>query len=307
MVEVSVLPPRPELLELLGIAYRRVPVLAIGNDVYCDSSLIVSVLERTFPPSEGYPTLFPKRKGSMTADTGLVKSLSMFYVDRLLYNLGAFSYPYEKLPDVFVKDRNEHFGPGGALDLLDMVPRRKEFAGTLSSHLDLIEEQVSDGREWLLDTELPGLADISVHFTLLWIRECKFDGFDGLFDPEVFPRTISWLERTTAYLQEFVDSSTFRHFTGMEAANIVASSKEEDLAIIGFNSVEAGRLGLQLGDLVSVEPEDTGRVPTIGKLVALNRQEVVIETHGSAADVVRCHFPRLAFRICRYTTPDSRL
>ena len=33
--------PRPQL-ESLGITYRRIPVLAIGKDVYCDTSLIVA-------------------------------------------------------------------------------------------------------------------------------------------------------------------------------------------------------------------------------------------------------------------------
>lgn len=33
--------PRPDL-EKLGITYRRIPVLAIGRDVYCDSALIIS-------------------------------------------------------------------------------------------------------------------------------------------------------------------------------------------------------------------------------------------------------------------------
>ncbi|KAG7086428.1 hypothetical protein E1B28_002382 [Marasmius oreades] len=28
---------RPEITELLGIGYRRIPILAIGNDIYCDS------------------------------------------------------------------------------------------------------------------------------------------------------------------------------------------------------------------------------------------------------------------------------
>lgn len=40
--------PRPDL-EALGITYRRIPIMAIGRDVYCDSSLIIDVLEERFP------------------------------------------------------------------------------------------------------------------------------------------------------------------------------------------------------------------------------------------------------------------
>ena len=35
--------PRKDL-EALGITYRRIPVFAIGKDVYCDSSLIFDVI-----------------------------------------------------------------------------------------------------------------------------------------------------------------------------------------------------------------------------------------------------------------------
>jgi glutathione S-transferase len=55
--------PRPELSSALGVSYRRIPVLAIGNDVYCDTSLIASALERNFPPEQGYGTLYPNVKG----------------------------------------------------------------------------------------------------------------------------------------------------------------------------------------------------------------------------------------------------
>jgi hypothetical protein len=39
------------------------------------------------------------------------------------------------------------------------------------------------------------------------------------------------------------------------------------------------------------------RHPTVGKLVALNLEEFVLETKGSTGSVIRCHFPRLGFSI----------
>ena len=33
----------------------------------------------------------------------------------------------------------------------------------------LLEEQLSDGREWLFDTKSPGYGDFSVHFIYSWI------------------------------------------------------------------------------------------------------------------------------------------
>ena len=99
------IPPRPELLTL-GVPYRRVPVLAIGNDVYCDSTLITSVLERTFTPAQGFGTIFPKRKGGGTADTGMIKALAMSYADRALGSLGSQTLPYDKFKQDFLDDRS---------------------------------------------------------------------------------------------------------------------------------------------------------------------------------------------------------
>jgi glutathione S-transferase len=100
--------PRPDLSDLLGIAYRRIPVLAIGNDVYCDTSLIAAALERRFPPSpNGYGTLFPLRKGGGKADTGMVKAFSQFYVDRMLFLLAAGTLDMGGTPEAFRKDRKD--------------------------------------------------------------------------------------------------------------------------------------------------------------------------------------------------------
>ena len=53
-VEQNRLPDRPELLAMTG-GYRRIPVMQIGADIYCDSQCILMELERRFPN----PTFFP--------------------------------------------------------------------------------------------------------------------------------------------------------------------------------------------------------------------------------------------------------
>lgn len=104
--QVPMILPRPDLADRLGVKYRLVPVLAIGRDVYCDSSLIADTLERRFPPSEGFGTLFPNRKGSNKADTGMIKAFAMTYADRTLGGLGSQMLPYQKFKPDFLKDRS---------------------------------------------------------------------------------------------------------------------------------------------------------------------------------------------------------
>ena len=98
--------PRPDLADRLGVTYRRVPVLAIGRDVYCDSSLIAAVLERRYPASKGFGTLFPCRTGGGKADTGVLKAFDMTYGDRALSPLGSQQLPYHKFKPDFLQDRS---------------------------------------------------------------------------------------------------------------------------------------------------------------------------------------------------------
>lgn len=80
-------------------------MLAIGNDVYCDTALIANALERRFPPSQGYPSLFPPRTGGGKADTGLAKAVATYWNDRIVFPLIAQSLPYSRFDEKFMADR----------------------------------------------------------------------------------------------------------------------------------------------------------------------------------------------------------
>lgn len=66
VVNVTGAPPRPALLQM-GITYRRIPVMTIGNDVIFDTALMISELERLFKPEDGFPSIlctFPRSNSS---------------------------------------------------------------------------------------------------------------------------------------------------------------------------------------------------------------------------------------------------
>lgn len=297
-VNVSPVLPRPQVADILGIPYRRIPLLAIGNDVYCDTNLIVSALERRFPQSQGFASLFPARNGSANADTGMIKAFSKFWVDAALFPLATSLMPWEKLPPAVVKDRGEFMGKGGPLNVTALVATREGSLAQLAVHLALVEEQLRDGRVWLFDTVTPSIADISVHFVLQWGK--GFRTSRALFDGQRFPLTEKWIASVTTYLKDNqVDSVKI---SGEHAGNAILSSDYEPYSDIGFDAIEAGRLGLKLNDIVSVTPSDTGRThPTTGKLVAFGNEEVVLEI-SAPRGVLRCHFPRLGYVI---TTPKA--
>ncbi|PIL34616.1 hypothetical protein GSI_03395 [Ganoderma sinense ZZ0214-1] len=307
-VEVPMTHPRPDLADRLGVKYRLVPVLAIGNDVYCDSSLIASVLERNFTPAEGFGTIFPKRKGGGTADTGMIKALAMSYADRALGALGSLTLPYHKFKQDFLDDRSDWFG--AKVDPQAIMANQPVVVSTLSSHLALIEEQLSDGREWLMDTETPGLADISVHYIWDWMLSFRPLRYikNELLDDAKFPATLAWISRMSAYIakENAAYNSVLDNLSGERAAELITSSMSADINAVSFDAVEASRLKVKLRDVVSVAPTDNGKVPTVGKLVALNKEEVVIETVGFSGKPVHCHFPRLYYSV-RAEEPVAKL
>ncbi|KAJ7047401.1 hypothetical protein C8F04DRAFT_5818 [Mycena alexandri] len=284
--------PRPEITDLLGIVYRQIPLLAIGNDIYCDTSLIASVLERRFPASQGYGTIFPNKKGG-GADTGLIKVFDKHYVDAVLFPLGVNLCPFDKLPPAFVADRATIIG-SAFVETVKAGHGRGKALSALSTHLSLVEEQLSDGREWLFDTELPSLADASVHFMFSWIK--GLPDTEALFDVSKFPQLAEWHSRMTGYIERLKSNQPpVSNLTGEDAAARIVAASFEPYNVVSFDECEGTRLGLKAGDKVSVGADEIGKnFRTAGTLVAINREEFVIEVQGSAG-LVRCHFPRTLF------------
>lgn len=51
-----------------------------------------------------------------------------------------------------------------------------------------------------------------------------------------------------------------RKLKGTDAADLITSLPHESLSVVGFNTMEAERLGLRQGDEIQVFPEDTGDI-----------------------------------------------
>ena len=58
-VEQPVIMPKPKLVPLTG-GYRRIPVLQIGADVWCDTGIIVRKIEELNPTPTIYPEGLPQ-------------------------------------------------------------------------------------------------------------------------------------------------------------------------------------------------------------------------------------------------------
>ncbi|KAK7951268.1 uncharacterized protein PG986_006996 [Apiospora aurea] len=290
--------PRPDVAQL-GVAYRRIPLLAIGRDVYLDTRLILQKLEALLPASEAHPSL---AAASDNAEGRALHSglLSAWTNDAggLFWN-GVLLMPAD-LPGTndpkFLADRAEMMGlPRDAPSPISKearAARRPEALCEVAEAMHLLESTLlagsGSGRTWLLGTERPTLVDIEAVFVFVWLAAMGALPKDTM-GPAVFPRLYGWMGR-------FIKTAE-------------AAEKENGAAkgsVDGSNPIVVAE-GLKKGDLVKVWPTDSGSGhKESGKLVSMSLREIVVEVQGKEGSV-RVHAPRHGFKVKKDVEASSNL
>lgn len=125
--------PRPDLAEL-GIKHRRIPVLAIGRDVYLDTRLILAKLEDTHRS-------VPRLGASDPQSKGVERLLASLTLDTDVFLAAMRLLPEDKLPLLkdpeFQKDRAGFVPtpPGGWKSKAEAVHRFREVMQMLETTL----------------------------------------------------------------------------------------------------------------------------------------------------------------------------
>lgn len=296
--------PRPDIASL-GIKYRRIPVLSIGRDVYLDTRLILQKLEALPAPPGGAPPL-----GASTSD-GDRRALQRL-LGVLTNEAGPFVWAATLLPahlpvfkdEAWIRDRTGFFFPGAKVGAAS-PQTRAEAAADLRGLLELLETALlADGRDWVLGTDAPALADIEAVWLLHWLR-----GIPGALPADQlserqFPRTFAWVERFDgAVAAARKRLGRVPVLSGEQAAAaIVGSPYHEEAAQVARAEPIVQVLGLKQGDRVVVYPTDSGSShKDSGSLVGLDDKEVVFETKAElqGSPAVRVHAPRHGFRVVR--------
>lgn len=270
-VQIPLVMPKPDLVALTG-GYRRTPVLQIGADVYCDTRLIAAELERRHPQ----PSLFP------AGNAGLARALAA-WSDTQFFEPGAglSMGVNEGLPEDLLADRQAFFNFMDFSCLRDDVPH---LYAQLRANADLVEQQLSDGRAFLLG-EQPGLADIHAYF-VVWMARANVAPVTELFAP--FARMHEWEARVRA-----LGHGERTEMTAEEALDIARGAAPAP----GAGVDPADPLALTEGQAVHVTPDDYGKVPVAGTLVSLQVHEVAVRREDPRAGQVVVHFPRIGFRV----------
>jgi glutathione S-transferase len=265
--------PKPDLLPLTG-GYRRIPVLQIGADVWCDTQAIVRVLERRHPE----PTIHPDRSEATTHAWALWADRFLFLpaVAAVFADIGQF------VPKDFIDDRSKMMPGRDFADVPKLAPHARE---QLRALVATVERQLADGRPWLLGASF-SLADAAVHHPLWFLRVAP--GTQTLLAD--FPRVGAWQTR--------VDALGEGARCEVAAAEALAVARDADPAPpAGVAPGEPN--GLAAGMDVTVTPDDYAFDPVAGTLVAASADEVAIRRHDPALGAVVVHFPRYGFRVAR--------
>ena len=257
-----VIMPKPELIPLTG-GYRRIPVLQIGADVYCDSQVILAELERRHPT--------PALGGGTDWAVNL-------WADRLWFQASVaviFAQMGDAVPKEFIADREKL--SGRPFDVAAMTAAAPFMRQQWLAYAAWIEEGLSGD---FLGGAAPSMADVAAWMNVWWLSGAARKIADELLAD--LPRTRAWRDRIRA-----IGHGDRQEMTPAEALEVAKAATP---------SASGGVSGdLKAGDAVVVQADDYGRDPIDGTLVTLTNDRITLARESGDLGVIHVHFPRAGY------------
>ncbi|HWA29816.1 MAG TPA: glutathione S-transferase family protein [Rhizomicrobium sp.] len=272
-VEQPIIMPKPDLIPLTG-GYRKIPVLQIGADIYCDTQIILRELERRYPA----PSIFPIKNG-------LAYSIG-FWADRLFFMASVavvFGEIGHLVPEEFKRDREKLSGTAFNTEAMKAAaPFAKD---QWRAHADFVAETLEDGRAFMGGPK-PGAADIHAYMNFWWVKAAAPKSAEDLL--KEYPKINDWIARIVAI--------GHGKPTPMKPEEAIAIAKAATSEAEMHGDANDPR-GLTPGTRVTVSADDYGRDPVEGTILFSNAHEIAIaRSHDMVGDVV-VHFPRAGFNV----------
>ena len=177
----------------------------------------------------------------------------------------------------------------------------------------LIQKQLAQSNTpFLLGTPQPSLVDVALFTLIHWAVRMKSASTVLILPaskaPPEYRRTMEWVEAVknaidTATADQSNPAATPGQMSGDTAAFIILSSPALQPRMITGQEVRVDQSEplvqskwLSEGDIVSVTPTDTGKVPQFGQLVGLTPETVSLKIRPSGSlQTFLGHFPRLGY------------
>ena len=277
-VKISPVMPKPDLTALTG-GYRKTPVLQIGADIYCDTSLIARRLEQ----EKALPAFFPEGQEMIVAAfAAWVDSVVFQHAVSLVFQPESVAVRFGKLPPeaikAFLADRAGLFS-GGSATKLSAEQARHQWPTIMGR----LEQQLQREQGDFLFGE-PSIADFSLAHCLWFLKATPVTS--PLVD--AYPAVLAWFGRVLGF-----GHGAFSEMSAEEALEVSRNATPAPLPDEAFDEPN----GFEAGQQVVIAATDYGCDPVAGELVFAGREELILRREDERAGVVHVHFPRFGFRI----------
>ena len=277
-VNISPVMPKPDLTALTG-GYRRTPVLQIGADIYCDTSLIARRLEQ----EKALPAFFPEGQEMIAATfAAWADSVVFQHAVSLVFQPESVAVRFGKLPPeaikAFLADRAGLFSGGSASRL--SAEQAKHQWPTIMARL---EQQLQREQGDFLFGE-PSIADFALVHSLWFLKATPVTS--PLVD--VYPAVSAWFGRVTGF-----GHGASSEMTSVEALEVARNATPAALPDEQFEEPN----GFEPGQQVKIAAIDYGVDPVVGELLFAGSEELILCREDERGGVVHVHFPRFGFRI----------
>src|ERR1700682_3613022 len=158
-VEIPVWTPRPKLTPMTG-GYRRTPILQVGAEFYCDTLLILRVIEELGSSKSLYPA---GQEGTVKALCWWIEKSS--FMNAVCLTIGNMT---GKLPQELIDEGRPFFRVN--LEHAERVPQRGTYLQRVNAHIHWLGEMLSDGREFIFGQE-PSAADLAAYHPIWFARQ----------------------------------------------------------------------------------------------------------------------------------------
>ncbi len=265
-----VIMPKPDLVALTG-GYRRIPVMQIGADIYCDTQVILAeILTRTGDD------------GAAVAGGAWAVNI---WADRLFFQASVpviFAEIGDNVPQAFKDDREKLSGrpfDTAAMQAAGGIMRNQWRAQAAWLDEALVHADYLGGGK-------PSLADVSAYMNIWWL---------GAAAPKVADALMAGLDRLKAWRAR-IAAIGHGERTEMTPADALAIARASDPEPRNDHD-DADPSSLKVGAKVTVMADDYGRDPIAGALVAINAHRVVIQREQPGLGKLNLHFPRVGYLV----------
>ena len=275
-VDAPVIMPKPDLVALTG-GYRRIPVMQIGADIYCDTSMILREVDRryqlpllTLPGHEGLASMV----AAWTDGKWFQSSVGVIF--------GALG---DKVEEAFVKDREAL--TGRPFDPAAMKAAAPVLQAQWLAQLLWIEDRLSGGNgagagNYIISTK-PGLVDVHAFMNVWFVHQNVPDFVNECF--ERAPRTKAWFER----LKDTGGQEPIK----MPSQDALDIAKQAGPRLLMASGRDLG--GLNPGQEGEVAPDDYGQDWVAGTLVHTDGRSIIISRTTEELGTLNIHFPRAGY------------